>query len=108
MLAALTARFTHNSPITEVGKREEERWSRAHATLHLMMSQEVIVPKREKIISRSSSVVTGLSLQMNNMLGGGLASASGRSPIISSTTARLCASFSLKPQSQAASVSEGG
>jgi hypothetical protein len=34
-----------------------------------------------------TSVVTGLSLQMNRALEGGLASASGRSPIISRTTA---------------------
>lgn len=37
---------------------------------------------------------------MKSMLGGGLASASGRSPIISSTTARLCASFSLQGRGQ--------
>lgn len=44
-----------------------------------------------KMISRSSSVVTGLSLHTNSTLLGGLASASGRSPIISSTTALVVA-----------------
>lgn len=42
---------------------------------HLLM-----VPKREKMISRSSSVVTGLSLQTNSTFSGGRMSASGRSP----------------------------
>lgn len=42
---------------------------------HLLM-----VPKREKMISRSSSVVTGLSLQTNSTFSGGRTSASGRSP----------------------------
>lgn len=37
-------------------------------------------PKREKIISRSSSVVTGFSLQTKRTFSGGLTSASGRSP----------------------------
>ncbi len=44
-------------------------------------------------------MVTGLSLQMKSMLGGGLASASGRSPIISSTTALFLASCSLVSRS---------
>mmetsp|Transcript_10686 Transcript_10686/g.27413 ORF Transcript_10686/g.27413 Transcript_10686/m.27413 type:complete len:202 (+) Transcript_10686:258-863(+) len=57
-----------------------------------MMSHDVMVPKRENMISRSSSVVTGFSLHTNSMLDGGLTSASGRSPIISSTTARDLAS----------------
>lgn len=37
-------------------------------------------PKREKMISRSSSVVTGLSLHTNKTFSGGFMSASGRSP----------------------------
>eukprot|EP00879_Flechtneria_rotunda_P033884 GHRR01037748.1.p1 GENE.GHRR01037748.1~~GHRR01037748.1.p1 ORF type:complete len:144 (+),score=19.70 GHRR01037748.1:169-600(+) len=45
-----------------------------------------------KMISRSSSVVTGFSLHTNSMLLGGLTSASGKSPIISSTTALFWAS----------------
>lgn len=40
----------------------------------------IILPNREKIISRSSSVVTGFSLQTNSTLSGGAASASGKSP----------------------------
>jgi hypothetical protein len=51
-----------------------------------------LTPHLLKMISRSSSVVTGLSLHTNSMLAGGAASASGRSPIISSTTARDLAS----------------
>lgn len=39
-----------------------------------------IVPKRENMISRSSSVVTGFSLHTNSTFSGGLISASGRSP----------------------------
>lgn len=42
---------------------------------HLFMD-----PKREKMISRSSSVVTGFSLHTNNTFSGGFMSASGRSP----------------------------
>ena len=57
-------------------------------------SHDTTRPNREKIISRSSSVVTGLSLQTNSDSSGGFASASGKSPIISSTTARFLASFS--------------
>lgn len=45
------------------------------------------LPYLLKMISRSSSVVTGLSLHTNSMLLGGFTSASGRSPIISNTTA---------------------
>lgn len=37
-------------------------------------------PKREKIISKSSSVVTGFNLQTNRTLSGGFTSASGKSP----------------------------
>lgn len=37
-------------------------------------------PNRENIISRSSSVVTGFSLQTNSTFSGGLTSASGKSP----------------------------
>mmetsp|Transcript_40485 Transcript_40485/g.100108 ORF Transcript_40485/g.100108 Transcript_40485/m.100108 type:complete len:284 (-) Transcript_40485:424-1275(-) len=58
------------------------------------MSHDSTVPKRLKMISRSSSVVTGLRRHTNSDSSGGLASTSGKSPIISSTTARLCASFS--------------
>lgn len=42
---------------------------------HLLMD-----PKREKMISRSSSVVTGFSLHTNSTFSGGRTSASGRSP----------------------------
>jgi len=42
-----------------------------------------ILPNRENIISRSSSVVTGLSLQTNSTLSSGFISASGRSPTCS-------------------------
>ena len=41
----------------------------------------LICPNLEKMISRSSDVVTGLSLQTNSTFSGGLASASGKSPI---------------------------
>ena len=58
------------------------------------MSHDTTFPKREKIRSKSSSSVTGLSLQMNSTFGGGAASASGRSPIISRTAARFFASWS--------------
>lgn len=44
-------------------------------SFHLFME-----PKREKMISRSSSVVTGFSLHTNSTFSGGLTSASGRSP----------------------------
>lgn len=37
-------------------------------------------PNRENIISRSSSVVTGFSLQTNSTFSGGFTSASGKSP----------------------------
>mmetsp|Transcript_3809 Transcript_3809/g.12777 ORF Transcript_3809/g.12777 Transcript_3809/m.12777 type:complete len:224 (+) Transcript_3809:1504-2175(+) len=57
-----------------------------------MTSHDVTFPNLLKIISKSSSVVTGLSLQTNKDSSGGLASASGKSPSTSSTTARLCAS----------------
>ena len=40
----------------------------------------LIFPNREKIISRSSAVVTGLSLHTNSTFSGGAASTSGRSP----------------------------
>lgn len=40
----------------------------------------LIGPNRENIISRSSSVVTGFSLQTNSTFSGGLTSASGKSP----------------------------
>lgn len=40
----------------------------------------LIAPKRENMISRSSSVVTGLSLQTKSTFSGGLISASGKSP----------------------------
>mmetsp|Transcript_17528 Transcript_17528/g.42053 ORF Transcript_17528/g.42053 Transcript_17528/m.42053 type:complete len:202 (-) Transcript_17528:338-943(-) len=75
-----------------------------------MMSQEVTVPNREKMISRSSSVVTGLSLQTKIMLEGGLTSASGRSPIISSTTARdfACSTRMLFSISSAFRLSSSG
>ena len=55
-------------------------------------SQVVSLPNREKMISRSSSEVTGLSLQTKSMFSSGVASAAGKSPIISSTTALLWAS----------------
>lgn len=45
---------------------------------HLFMD-----PKREKMISRSSSVVTGFNLQTKRTFSGGLTSASGRSPTYS-------------------------
>lgn len=54
-----------------------------------------MVPNRENINSRSSSVVIEFNLQTNKTSTGGLASASGISPVISNTIARLFASFSL-------------
>lgn len=45
-----------------------------------------MVPKREKMISRSSSVVTGFNLQTKRTFSGGLTSASGRSPTYSTRT----------------------
>mmetsp|Transcript_13496 Transcript_13496/g.48385 ORF Transcript_13496/g.48385 Transcript_13496/m.48385 type:complete len:208 (-) Transcript_13496:167-790(-) len=45
------------------------------------------------MISKSSSVVTGFRRHTNSDSSGGFASASGRSPIISNTTARLFASW---------------
>jgi hypothetical protein len=49
---------------------------------------------QERTRADDGTCVTGLSLQMKRTFSGGFASASGRSPIISSTTARPCASFS--------------
>ena len=50
----------------------------------------------------TSSVVTGLSLQTKIILGGGAASATGRSPTISSTSARFWASYFLASDSTTA------
>ena len=58
----------------------------------LMTSHEVTTPNFEKIISKSSDYVTGLSLQTNNTFLGGSISASGKSSSISSTCALFLAS----------------
>lgn len=58
--------------MTELRDKQQQSLGRRR---HLLM-----VPKREKMISRSSSVVTGLSLQTNSTFSGGRTSASGRSP----------------------------
>ena len=57
------------------------------------MTDLLTFPKRLKIISKSSSLVTGFSLQMNKTFSGGAISASGRSPTISKMVA--CAQASL-------------
>lgn len=62
--------------------------------LSRMTSHLRMVPKRENAISRSSSLVMGLSLQTNNTFSGGFASASGKSPSICRTMARERNSFS--------------
>ena len=49
--------------------------------------QALMAPKRAKMISRSSSSVTGLSLHTKSTFSGGARSASGMSPSISSTCA---------------------
>ena len=51
----------------------------------------MIVPKREKISSRSSSRVTGLSLHTKRTFSGGRTLAKGRSPTISSVSAEAAA-----------------
>ena len=71
------------------------------------------MPKRLKMVSRSSSVVTAFSLQMKSILAGGAASASGRSPIISRTTAlrgviKCWEGIRLHGFGSSAGMSEGG
>jgi hypothetical protein len=63
-----------------------------------------ISPKREKMISRSSPVVTGFSLQTNKTFSGGATSALGRSPIISSTVALALASLSAASSASCSAV----
>ena len=53
----------------------------------LITSQLTMDPNLEKMISKSSAVVTGFSLQTNKTFSGGLPSASGISPTIS----KICA-----------------
>lgn len=62
--------------------------------LSRMTSHERILPKREKISSRSSSRVTGLSLQTKRICSGGVMSAEGKSPMSSSVSACARASRS--------------
>ena len=57
-----------------------------------MTSHDNTLPNRLKMISKSSSVVTGFNLHTKSDSSGGFASASGKSPMSSRTTARLCAS----------------
>ena len=60
-------------------------------------------PNREKMSSRSSSRVTGLSLQTNNTFSGGRTLANGRSPTISSVRADAAAAFSRRIRSSSSS-----
>ena len=84
--AASASSFVAN--VTNAKLRESPvLWSR-------MISHVTTFPKRLNIISRSSSVVTGFKRHTKRLSSGGLASTSGKSPIISSSTARLCVSFS--------------
>ena len=69
-----------------------------------MISARALESKRENISSKSSSSVTGLSLQTNNTLSGAVMSAEGRSPSISSTTARLLSSFWRRTSSRSSAV----
>lgn len=61
--------------------------------LSRMTWQLMIVPKRENMSSRSSSRVTGFSLQTNSTFSGGLTLAKGKSPTISRVSAEACAAF---------------
>lgn len=61
--------------------------------LSLMTSQLQMVPNREKMSSKSSLRVMGFSLHTNSTFSGGLISACGRSPTISSVNAAAAASF---------------
>lgn len=54
---------------------QQRRFSSSRYSNYLLIG-----PNRENIISRSSSVVTGFSLQTNSTFSGGLTSASGKSP----------------------------
>lgn len=67
-----------------------KQWNLDIKRVHIACGSRLV-----KMISKSSSVVTGLSLQTNSTFSGGFMSASGRSPIISSTTAFERAVFSL-------------
>ena len=69
-----------------------------------MISARALESKRENISSKSSSSVTGLSLQTNRTLSGAVMSAEGRSPSISSTTARLLSSFWRRTSSRSSAV----
>lgn len=71
--------------------------------LSLTISQLNILPNLEKINSRSSSAVTGLSLQTNNIFSGGLTAANGISPIISSVSAEEAAAVFRRSSSDSSS-----
>lgn len=58
----------------------------------------------EEDYNKDSSSVASFSLQTNNTLSGGFISASGKSPILSSTTARECASFTRTTSSGSVSL----
>lgn len=60
-------------------------------------------PKREKMISRSSSVVTGFSLHTNRTFSGGFTFASGRSP-----TCKNVGQNAIEKSHATSSVSSGG
>lgn len=71
--------------------------------LSRMTWQLIIVPKRENISSRSSSRVTGLSLQTKRTFSGGRTFANGKSPTISSVKAEAAAAFFRRSRSASSS-----
>lgn len=73
--------------------------------LSRMTWQLMIVPKREKMSSRSSSRVTGLSLHTKSTFSGGLTLANGRSPTISRVSAAAAASRLRRASSSSSSGS---
>lgn len=77
--------------------------------LSRMTWQLTISPKREKMSSRSSSRVTGLSLHTKSTFSGGRTLANGRSPTISSVSAAAAAAFFRRScsSSSSGSVSSG-
>lgn len=82
--------------------RDQQLDASAHPQ-HLLME-----PKREKMISRSSSVVTGFNLQTKRTFSGGLTSASGRSPTYSRWVEKRLVSRAGAPGAPAASPFPGG
>lgn len=71
--------------------------------LSLMTWQLIMVPNLEKMSSKSSSRVTGLSLHTKRTFSGGRTLAKGRSPTISSVRAEAAAAFSRRIRSSSSS-----